>query len=104
MIFLTPESVNWVETVIERRWRISIGQPKHFVALWELVGNFCILVVGCKLSSFEGPDGVSPSLEGPVHQTTIKPWGDLVQLHTRVVGGVASVEIVAITQKWDEPV
>ena len=100
--FLTPESVDWVEGSIGWWRRVGQGQSDA-VSDWELLGDRCVLINGRELSVVKVPDGIGPGLEGTIDEPSVHPGGDLVQLHPRVVGGVASTEVVAVPEEGDDP-
>lgn len=101
---LTPKAVDRKEREISRRWWISIRKTQLLISLRILISDISRIIISSQFSSFKATNGVSPCLERTVHEAAIKPGGDLVELHTRVVGVVPSLEVVTVSEEGDDPV
>ena len=106
---LTPEAVDDVQRLIGRGRGVGQGQS-DVVDQWDRLGNgrngifgnrSSIIELRDEMTIFEATQRVSPRLGEAVHQPSVEPGGDLVELHARHVGQVARVEVVAVAQEQD---
>ena len=99
VVLLTPETVDREEGVVSR-WR-RVGKRKtNCVVRWERKIEW-ICIERQELASLEASQSISPGLGNTIHEATIQPWCNLIQLHPRDVGAVSSTKVIAVSQERD---